>query len=638
MNNWEKVNLIGVIATSEEVKRTYDKERVFINKNNDIQFYVKIISTTPYDYPEENNKTKYVSCFSSHITEFYTDDYLKSEDERINDFIEYINDKFIILKVEQKEDYTYVNKYYYNGIIKSIAKQSEYLDRTQSLHPIPLFDRNNSIDSKNLEQFLNNIKNNKALGNIKSISTEREDVPQYIFYKDESNDINVIGEINDYEYFSLEGFNYTFSDEIKYIKLNDEDYKSLIETDYNIVYISTELSQTIEKRLHQEKNNLINMKDKEKKRDDQKTEDDFLNYLFNKLGEMKLIYKKQDILNFHTAMKTSNLVILSGMSGTGKSKLVKAYTEALKIKGSFKFIPVSPSWTDDTDIIGYADTLNMIYRPDDHGLVDILISASEKENENKLYIICLDEMNLARIEHYFSQFLSILESDGDNRKLTLYNKELGGKLYNSTKYKHEIPIGKNVRFVGTANIDDTTYHFSNKVLDRANLINLKVMPFKELVDVTRNEKVIFKTDTDFANKYIESFVNNDKSITLDSKVIEFIQEFHDLLVNISNQFGIGPRVVKQIDLYIKNIPNNQEEFTIKEGLDLQIVQRVLTKLRGSSEELIELIGLYDIKSKEVHSSQLIDLIEKYNDISEFKETKMQILAKAKELYLNGYTF
>lgn len=638
MNNWESVNLIGVIATSDEIKRTYDKERIFINKNNDIQFYVEIISTTPYDYPEENNKTRYISCFASHITAFYTDDPTKSEDERVDDFLDYIDDKFILLNVEQKEDYTYLNKYYYNGLIKSIEKQSEDLDRNQSLHPIPLFNQKNSKESNNLEEFLNNIKNNKALGNIKNISKEREDVPQYIFYKDNNNDINVIGEINDYEYFNLEGFNYDFSNEIKYIKLNEEDYRSLIETDYNIVYISTELSQNIEKRLYEENKNVIKMNDSEKEINNQKFEQEFLDYLFAKLTELKLIYKKEDVLNFHTAMKTSNLVILSGMSGTGKSKLVKAYTEALKIKGSFKFIPVSPSWTDDTDIIGYADTLNMIYRPDDHGLVDTLIAASEKENENKLYIICFDEMNLARIEHYFSQFLSILESDGDNRKLTLYNKELGGKLYNSTKYKHEITIGKNVRFVGTANVDDTTYHFSNKVLDRANLINLKVMPFEDLVKITKKEKITIKTDVDFANKYIESFVNNDKAIAFDENIINFLQEFHNLLTTIHDQFGIGPRVIKQIDSYLKNIPDNQDSLTFEKGLDLQIVQRILTKLRGSSEELTEIIGNYDPTTKEVSSSELIGLIEKYKDISDFKETKRHIIAKAKELYLNGYTF
>jgi len=140
MNNWENVNLIGVIASSEEMKRAYDKERIFINQNNDIQFYIKIISTAPYDYPVENNKTRYVSCYASHITDYYTDISLNSYSERIESFLEYIDDKFVLLKVEQKED-SYINKYHYNGKIKAIIKQSENLDSTQSLHPVPLFDK-----------------------------------------------------------------------------------------------------------------------------------------------------------------------------------------------------------------------------------------------------------------------------------------------------------------------------------------------------------------------------------------------------------------------------------------------------------------------------------------------------------------
>ncbi|MGA4514318.1 hypothetical protein ACPAY5_05605 [Staphylococcus caledonicus] len=164
------------------------------------------------------------------------------------------------------------------------------------------------------------------------------------------------------------------------------------------------------------------------------------------------------------------------------------------------------------------------------------------------------------------------------------------------------------------------------------------MPFEDLVKITKKEKITIKTDVDFANKYIESFVNNDKAIAFDENIINFLQEFHNLLTTIHDQFGIGPRVIKQIDSYLKNIPDNQDSLTFEKGLDLQIVQRILTKLRGSSEELTEIIGNYDPTTKEVSSSELIGLIEKYKDISDFKETKRHIIAKAKELYLNGYTF
>src|SRR5699024_9122188 len=122
---------------------------------------------------------------------------------------------------------------------------------------------------------------------------------------------------------------------------------------------------------------------------------------------------------------------------------------------------------------------------------------------------------------YFSQFLSLLESDESNRVLRLYSKELEGRLYNSEKYKPSIKIGQNVRFVGTVNIDDSTHHFSDKVLDRANLISLSVMPFADLAKITRDEKENLQTDEDFANLYAESFMNRDKQIELDDITIEF---------------------------------------------------------------------------------------------------------------------
>src|SRR5699024_5029008 len=114
-----------------------------------------------------------------------------------------------------------------------------------------------------------------------------------------------------------------------------------------------------------------------------------------------LIYTKQDLYNFHTAMKTQGFVILAGMSGTGKSQLIQCYYEALYQRQSDEnllFIPVSPSWQDDSDLLGYLDTLNSVYRPGDTGLADFILESNKKPNE--CFIVCLDEMNLARVEHY----------------------------------------------------------------------------------------------------------------------------------------------------------------------------------------------------------------------------------------------
>lgn len=92
-------------------------------------------------------------------------------------------------------------------------------------------------------------------------------------------------------------------------------------------------------------------------------------------------------------------------------------------------------------------------------------------------MVVFDEMNLARVEHYFSQFLSVLEMKPDSRKIKLYNKELESRMYNNEKYPSSITIKSNVLFVGTVNTDESTYQFSDKVLDRANVINLKMIPF-----------------------------------------------------------------------------------------------------------------------------------------------------------------
>ncbi|HHA7021205.1 TPA: McrB family protein [Staphylococcus aureus] len=632
-NNWEKVDLIGILATEEEISKVYNKENIFINSNDFIQFYIKLISTTPYDYPNLDNKTKYIACFSTSLYDLYKDDTSKSQAERINDFYNFIHDKFVCLNVEQKEDYTILNKYFYNGHIKQVLPRPSKIEYTDVLHPVPIFNKSNA--SKDIDSFLNDLSENFIFRNNPYVSKELDDTPEVIFYEKDNGDIYAIGEIKSFDFNEDSGISFNFDEKICFTKLEDEDYKHLITNKNNVAFITTTLIQKIESIILRETENIIEL-DTDKKAKKDKLEEKFLNHFIDKLTNENLVYSIKDILNFHTAMKTSKLVILSGMSGTGKSKLIKAYANALGLKDNFKFIPVSPSWSEDSDIIGYADTLNMIYRPDDHGLIETLIQA--KLNPDKLFIICFDEMNLARIEHYFSQFLSLLESDVENRKLQLYNKELGGKLYNSSKYNHEITIGKNVRFVGTVNIDESTYHFSNKVLDRADLITLEVMPFKQLVEITNIEKIKTTEGISFEQEYIESFFKNSKTIDLDNDTIDFLQEMHNTLLNINNQSGIGPRVIKHIDYYLKNIPNYEGILSYGEGLDFQVIQRILSKIRGSREELELLIGSYNPNNNSVTSSNLLALMDKYKSISDFTNSKKVILNKSKELYLNGFTF
>lgn len=367
---------------------------------------------------------------------------------------------------------------------------------------------------------------------------------------------------------------------------------------------------------------------------DERSEEAFLNHFVQMTRDRSLLYSEADLINFHTAMKSTTMVILSGMSGTGKSRLVEVYARALGIKTEdpqLRTIPVRPSWTDDADLIGYVDSIHNVYRPGDSGLIDTLIQAEREDN--KIYIVCFDEMNLARVEHYFSQFLSVLEMPPNQRKLRLYNDELENRLYNSARYPSTVSIGDNVIFVGTVNLDESTYHFSDKVLDRANVITLDVLPFRKLKDL--KEKKVAAIEPWTFNEF-RAFKSAGDAMQLLDREIEFLEQVHAAFQTMHKGQGIGHRIVRQIDGYLKHLPQGHA-LSRSEAFDLQVVQRILTKLRGPEELLKPLLGSYNLDTGEVSGSRLLDLLEAFKDISAFDKTRDKLEQKAKELRLNGYT-
>ena len=127
------------------------------------------------------------------------------------------------------------------------------------------------------------------------------------------------------------------------------------------------------------------------------TEGDLLARLKEAAENDGLLYAEKDLFHFHISMKSSRLVILAGKSGIGKSGLVRLYGRALGLPESqVRFLPVRPSWMDDGDVLGYVDMKNMVYRSADTGLAELLIDAAA--HPEKQYIVCFDEMNLARVE------------------------------------------------------------------------------------------------------------------------------------------------------------------------------------------------------------------------------------------------
>ena len=341
-----------------------------------------------------------------------------------------------------------------------------------------------------------------------------------------------------------------------------------------------------------------------------------------------LYYDIFDLANFHAAVKTRSLVILSGMSGTGKSRLVEVYAQALGIKPECKLIiPVRPSWNDDSDLLGYVDLNKMVYRPSETGFIEILRDA--EKNKDQIYLVCFDELNLARVEHYFSQLLTILEKPArSDRKLRIYSDSLKG-FYNASEYPSEITIGDNIFFVGTVNIDESTYHFSDKVLDRSNVIQLNVLDYStEWKRLNYGSVPPLTWSKDEFVKLINEPEDNDFI-----EFRRFLWEMHQCLQAVDVTLGVGPRVVKQIERYLCNFSSINESSEDEKviSFDIQLVQRIFTKIRGSEDKLRKLFVT------ENGTCSVLDIVfDKYSKLSRFEKSRAALARKKEELKIYGY--
>lgn len=334
-----------------------------------------------------------------------------------------------------------------------------------------------------------------------------------------------------------------------------------------------------------------------------------------------LNFNSDDLINFYTSVKSSRLTIIEGISGTGKSKLVDLYGRTLGLddNGHMLIVPVSPGWTDDTDILGYLDNSSMQYKESSIGLVSFLVEASK--HPDKPFLVCFDEMNLAKVEYYFAQFISILENDVNNRILRIYNPKEEINVTNAAEYPAEIRLGENIIFCGTINVDESTYRLSDKVLDRANLIKLQDCDFS----VYDDEKPVFiVVDV--------TLVDKPKSQGLTDDELSLLDELNEKLKNVNPRFCFAHRVVNQISRYLDAIPENDIDYTREKALDKLIVQKILPKVRGTEEQVRDLIGYIE------DDNYVSGIIDKYlNDGKvEYPVTRKALKEKAKELRNYGY--
>ncbi|MFR0511344.1 McrB family protein [Limosilactobacillus reuteri subsp. suis] len=628
---------IGVWNHREKDGTISDKGGVFTDKNGNVMFNLQILNSLDKEYREEQ-----IHVFPNELAKMgFQDNYYDDEETRKETLRNYLEKKIFIFKIDDSE----LDNLYAYDVREHIKNNDFSIDDTFEEIPIYL---DNRTDSKELT--------NKLLAGetirshtVSMLSVEEDSISSFMLSKDEESNWILYEDVTAISTDGIGSIQYQKPDNnnpITLRKLNNDSqldnyYYDNGDSDYvehNIMFVPTRYLRA--DRLEKFATRLTLLKEKDESEKIDKNQDPDLLFLdqFNEVlasSKYQLLLDDDDIVKLHTSIKSNLLTILAGLSGTGKSRILRAYAEALGMdkdsENRFKFISVKPSWQDDSDLLGFADTISNNYRPSDTGLVDTLIDA--KRNSDQIYLIVLDEMNLSRIEYYFSQFLSVLERDSDERYLTLYSSYLEARLYNSSTYHAKILIPENVRFLGTMNIDESTFELSDKLIDRANIIELRTIPFYKLENM-KLKKLKQKQGEDSWRKFQGDLLNySSHGIKLDKRQLEFLWDLHEAINQALPNVGVSWRNVKLIEKFLNKLPSNYYE-KIGKALDWQVSERILTKLRGTDTMLSNLIS-YDEKNEKV-SGKIVDILDTYADLSAFEFSRELLLKKVRELVVNGY--
>lgn len=175
---------------------------------------------------------------------------------------------------------------------------------------------------------------------------------------------------------------------------------------------------------------------------------------------------------YAASLLTKRFVILTGLSGSGKTKVAHAFAAWIaESDAQYRVVAVGADWTTNENLLGYQDALRPeIYRKPTNGALDLMLRA--RDDAERPYFLILDEMNLSHVERYFADMLSAIES-GEPIALHSATENLPGGNGDTLHVPPRLALPKNLFIVGTVNVDETTYMFSPKVLDRANVIEFR---------------------------------------------------------------------------------------------------------------------------------------------------------------------
>lgn len=316
-------------------------------------------------------------------------------------------------------------------------------------------------------------------------------------------------------------------------------------------------------------------------------------------SQLKLYYDTDTIRTFFAALATSKIVILEGISGTGKTSL--PYAMGKFFNNQTSIISVQPSWRDRSELLGYFNEFTKKFNETD--FLKSLYEATKREDPN---LIVLDEMNLARIEYYFAEFLSVMEMpDKAEWKIDVVPSSLPSDPENVVYGKLLVP--QNVWFVGTANNDDSTFTITDKVYDRAVAIELNNKA--DYFDAKMTESL------NCSYRYLETLFEKAQSdYSISEANLDKLKEL-DKFIQTKFRIAFGNRIMKQIKLYVPTyIAAGGQELT---GLDFMIASKILRKFNALNLPFLqkELSELKDFLDKKFGKGKMKHCLELLNELN-----------------------